>query len=166
MGLLIPATGLLFWMALSFGLICFLLVRFGFPVITGMVEKRREEIDSALEEAAQAKIAVSELQATMDRMMREAKTRQQEMLRETEALRLRLVEEAKEAARLEADKVLEAGRKQVQEEREAARKEVKAQVAVLAVEVAEKVLRARLDAQPEQLRLVDKILEETRMPNA
>ena len=33
MSLLLPETGLLFWMLLSFGIVAFILVKFGFPVI-------------------------------------------------------------------------------------------------------------------------------------
>ena len=41
MDLLIPSTGLLFWMTITFLVVFFLLWKFGFPVITGMVKERR-----------------------------------------------------------------------------------------------------------------------------
>ena len=41
MGLLLPESGLLFWMLLSFGVVFAVLAKYGFPVITRMVEERR-----------------------------------------------------------------------------------------------------------------------------
>ena len=44
MSLLTPDFGLLFWMLLSFLIVFGLLTKSGFPVITRMVNKRREYI--------------------------------------------------------------------------------------------------------------------------
>lgn len=41
MGLLQPESGLLFWMLLSFIVVFVILAKYGFPVITKMVEERR-----------------------------------------------------------------------------------------------------------------------------
>ena len=38
MSLLLPDSGLLFWMLLSFGVVFVVLAKYGFPVITKMVE--------------------------------------------------------------------------------------------------------------------------------
>jgi F-type H+-transporting ATPase subunit b len=45
----------LFWMFISFAILFFILAKFGWPVITGMVERRKERIDKALAEAAEAR---------------------------------------------------------------------------------------------------------------
>ncbi|HCM19299.1 MAG TPA: F0F1 ATP synthase subunit B, partial [Porphyromonadaceae bacterium] len=42
MSLLTPEPGLVFWMLLSFGLVVFILVKFGFPVILKSVNDRKE----------------------------------------------------------------------------------------------------------------------------
>ena len=47
MGLLLPETGLLFWMLLSFIVVFAVLAKFGFPVITRMVEERREYVEQS-----------------------------------------------------------------------------------------------------------------------
>ena len=39
MSLLLPDSGLLFWMLLSFGVVFVVLAKYGFPVITKMVEE-------------------------------------------------------------------------------------------------------------------------------
>ena len=54
MSLLTPDPGLLFWMLISFGIVFFVLAKFGFPVIVKMVEDRKAYIDQSLEAAKQA----------------------------------------------------------------------------------------------------------------
>ena len=55
MSLLTPEPGLVFWMSLSFGMVAFILMKYGFPVILQMVNKRKGYIDNALLAAKQAK---------------------------------------------------------------------------------------------------------------
>ena len=55
MSLLLPDSGLLFWMLLSFGVVFVVLAKYGFPVITKMVEGRRTYIDQSLEVASSGK---------------------------------------------------------------------------------------------------------------
>ena len=40
MGLLTPEPGLIFWMIIIFGVVFFLLAKYGFPVIIKMVDDR------------------------------------------------------------------------------------------------------------------------------
>ena len=48
MGLLQPEAGLLFWMLLSFIVVFVILAKYGFPVITKMVEERRVFVEKSL----------------------------------------------------------------------------------------------------------------------
>ena len=54
MGLLLPESGLLFWMLLSFGVVFAVLAKYGFPVITRMVEERRAYVEQSLQAAQEA----------------------------------------------------------------------------------------------------------------
>ena len=48
MNLMLPDSGLLFWMTIIFAIVFFILAKFGFPIITGMVDKRAKRIDDAI----------------------------------------------------------------------------------------------------------------------
>ena len=61
MSLLLPDSGLLFWMLLSFGVVFVVLAKYGFPVITKMVEGRKTYIDQSLEVAREANAQLSKL---------------------------------------------------------------------------------------------------------
>ena len=45
MSLLLPDSGLLFWMFVAFGIVFVILAKYGFPIIIRMVEDRKVYID-------------------------------------------------------------------------------------------------------------------------
>ena len=51
MSLITPDFGLLFWMTLIFGIVFFVLAKWGFPLITGMVDKRSDRIEQSIAKA-------------------------------------------------------------------------------------------------------------------
>ena len=60
--ILTPDLGLLFWMLLAFLVIFFVLAKFGFPVITNMVEERKAYIDDSLKKAHEANEKLANIQ--------------------------------------------------------------------------------------------------------
>ena len=147
MGLLTPDPGTLFWMVIIFGIVFFILAKYAFPVITGMVDKRKQYIDSSLEAARQANEQLQQVKA------------------ESEALLARAHEEQTERARTEARKALDETRHQIAAEKESAINDIRRQVAILSVDVAEKVLRKKLSDDKEQLELVNRLLDEVKSNN-
>ena len=49
MSLLLPDSGLLFWMFVAFGVVFVILAKYGFPIIIKMVEGRKTYIDQSLD---------------------------------------------------------------------------------------------------------------------
>ena len=81
-------------------------------------------------------------------------------MKEAAEARERIVREAKEQARIEGDKLLAEVRLQIQREKEDAIRDIRRQVAVLSVDIAEKVLRKNLDNDKEQMQMIDRMLDE------
>ena len=111
MSLLMPDSGLIFWMLLSFGVVFFVLAKFGFPVITQMVEKRKEYIDHSLVIAKEANEQLAHIKAEGETILAKAHEEQNLILKEAFATRERIVQEAKEQACMEGNKLLENVRK-------------------------------------------------------
>ena len=66
MSLLTPDIGLIFWMLIAFGVVFFVLVKFGWPIITQMVDERKKYIDDSLESARQANEKLAKIQEEYD----------------------------------------------------------------------------------------------------
>ena len=160
MNLMLPDSGLLFWMTIIFAIVFFVLAKFGFPIITGMVEKRGKRISDSLEAARTAEQALAHLQTEQERIISETRAQQNKLMQEAAAERDRMIAQAQDKAREEAQKIMDEARVRIQEEKEAAIKEVRKEVAVISLAIAEKVVRKDLSTQASQKALADRLLDE------
>ena len=160
MSLITPDFGLLFWMTLIFAVVFFILAKFGFPIITGMVEKRSDRIDESLRKAEEADKAVAELSQRGEKIISDARAEQARILREASATSDSIVAKARDEAKEEAAKIIEQARIDIAAEKESALRDIRRVVANLSVEVAEKVLRTDLDDDRKQEAYLDRLIDE------
>jgi F-type H+-transporting ATPase subunit b len=161
MSLLMPDSGLLFWMLLSFGVVFFVLAKYGFPIIIKMVNERKEYIDHSLVVAKEANEQLANLKAEGETILAKAREEQVRILNEATATRERIISEAKTQAQIEGAKMLDEVKLQIKAEKEDAIRDIRRQVAVLSVNIAEKVLRKNLDSENEQTEMIERLLDET-----
>ena len=157
MSLLTPDSGLLFWMVIVFGIVFVILAKYGFPVITRMVDERKQYIDKSLLAAREANEQLANIKADSEMILAKAHEEQARILNEAVATRERILKEAKTQAQVEGQKLLDEAKKQIQAEKDSA---ISRQVAVLSVDIAEKVLRKNLDDEKEQMEMIDRLLDE------
>lgn len=160
MNLVTPDFGLLFWMVVIFGLVFFLLAKFGFPVITDMVDKRSAKIAQSLKDADEIQARMASWKMEQKQMLEEARREQAAILREAAETKSKIVADAKAQARAEAEKILSEAKVQIEAEKESALRDVRREVALLSVQVAEKVLRHELSDEGNQRAFIDELVDE------
>ena len=160
MDLLIPSTGLLFWMSLTFLVVLAILWKFGFPVITQMVTERKAFIDDSLKKAHEANERLANLQKEGESILKEAREKQSQILKEAAQTRDAIVEKAQEKAREEGARLINDAKAEIEQEKKAAIADIRKQVAELSVEIAEKVLRENLKGDKAQMDLIDRMLND------
>lgn len=160
MGLLLPETGLLFWMLLSFIVVLAVLAKFGFPVITRMVEERREYVEQSLQAAKEANDQLAQVKSQSEALLQSAREQQMKILNEASATRDRIVAEAKAQAQAETQRQIEDAKRQIRLEQDAAIRAARSEIALLAVDIAQKVIREKLDNTPAQMNMIDRLLDE------
>jgi len=160
MSLITPDPGLLFWMVLIFAIVFFILAKFGFPVITKMVDSRQERINESIRLARKAEKELSELTERQAQMIEQTRKEQSDMLKEASRQRDAIVSQAREQAKAEADKIMQETKVRMAEEREAALRDIRAQVAEISVGVAEKIIRESLSTDKAQKALIDRLVDE------
>ena len=158
--ILTPDFGLLFWMLVAFIFLFIILAKFGFPVITGIVEQRKAFIDESLSNARAANEKLAGIQAESEKMLREAREKQAEILREATATRDAMVKEAKTLAEAEGLKLLDEAKAQIQVEKANALRDIRSQVADLSVQVAEKIIRQQLSKDTERTNYINGLLDD------
>jgi len=160
MGLLTPDPGLLFWMVVVFGIVFFLLAKFGFPVIIKMVDDRKAYIDNSLKAAREANEQLANVKIEGEKILAQAHEEQARILKSATETHDRIIREAQEKARLEGDRLMEEMKKQIETEKESAIRDIRRQVALLSVGIAEKVMRTKLADEKEQTELISRLVDE------
>lgn len=160
MSLLIPDSGLLFWMILSFGVVFIILAKYGFPVVLKMVNDRKAFIDRSLQVAKEANEQLENLKQEGDLIIAKAHEEQLRILNEAASTREKIIREAKERAEVESSKIFDEVKRQLEAEKNDAIREVRRQISSLSVDIAEKVLRKNLENEKEQTAMIDRLLDE------
>lgn len=160
MGLLTPDPGLVIWMIIIFGVVFFVLAKYGFPVIIKMVEDRKAYIDNSLKAAHEANEQLANVKKESDKILIKAREEQARILKEASETRDHIIKEAQEKAIVEGQRLMEEVKKQIETEKESAIRDIRRQVAVLSVDIAEKIMRNKLSDSKEQEELINRMLDE------
>lgn len=154
-----PGLGTFVWMLVSFGILAFILIKWGWPMILKALKSREEAIANSLNEAAKAREEMKGLVAHNEELLRQAKIERDEMLRNARVASDQIVEEARAKATAEADRIVEAARENINYEKLKAMHELKNQIANLSIEIAEKLIRAELSDKSKADALIQRELE-------
>ena len=160
MSLVTPDFGLLVWMTLIFGIVLFILARFGFPVITRSVEARAERIRTTLDDLKKAEERMKVLAREQEDLIARAKEERDAIISDANLTRRQIVSQAREEALAESERIVTKARQDIEHEKETALRELRGKVADLSMQIAGKVLRKSLDGDGEQLRYIDRLIDE------
>ena len=155
-----PGIGLLFWMTLTFIILLFLLAKFVWKPILNAVNEREVSIQDALNQAQLAKEEMAQLKSDNERIIREAKAERDAILKEAREIKEKIVSDAKDIAKVEGDKMIAQARQSIVAEKSAAVAEIKNQIGSLSVQIAESILKQKLDTTDAQNQLVENILKQ------
>jgi F-type H+-transporting ATPase subunit b len=154
------SVGLFFWQSMLFIALIFLLRKFAWKPILTAVNEREEKIEGALKAAEEAENRMQALNAQNEELLKKAREERDIILKEARETKDAIIAEAKDKAKQEAERVLAASREAIQNEKMAAIAELKNQVAVLSIEVAEKIIRQELKSDDKQKQLANNFVEE------
>ncbi len=163
MDLLTPGTGLIFWQALTFLIVVFLLGRFAWKPILSALETREHSIEEALRSAEIAKEEMEKLQASNEKLLQEARIERDQIIKDAQAAAATIRDEAKVQAEESANKIMVDAKAEIEQQKNSAISEVKNLVAELSLDIAEKVLRKELADKKSQENLIKDYVKEIKL---
>ena len=137
------------------------LYKFGFPIITSMIEARKQYIDEALKGAKEANEKIANIEQQCNGLIEEARQRQVEILREATAAREQIIRETREKADAETAKIVADAKREIEQQRQDALNSLREEAAKVAIAVSEKILRKELTSQASQQEYIGKLVDET-----
>lgn len=163
MDLLTPGTGLLFWQAVVFIALFFLLAKLAWKPILTSLKERENSIQAALDSAEEAKLEMAALKSDNDKLLKEARAERDVILKEAREAAGRLHDEAQMDAKKNANKIIEDARAIINTEKQAALRDVRAQVASFSLNIAEKLLKKDLSNDKAQKDLVEGFIKDLKL---
>lgn len=157
------SSGLFIIQTVIFLVLLFILKKFAWGPITNALNEREVSIVDALNQAKLAKQEVQNLKAENENIIRDAKNQRDAILKEAREIKDRIVNEAKDAAKAEGDKLIEQARASIAAEKNAAMADIKSQIGTLSINIAEQILKQKLESADAQNTLVENILNKTNL---
>lgn len=144
-GLFDVNLGLSLWTVVIFVALLFMLRRFAWGPILGMVEERENRIRSALDESAAAQAEARKLLEEHKAQLADARRQAGEIVAEGKAAGDRVRKDIEEKARDEAQQILESARREIGRERDEAIAQLRKESVDLALAAAAKLMQERMD---------------------
>jgi F-type H+-transporting ATPase subunit b len=150
MQLVTPGIGLIFWMTITFSIVLFLLSKFAWKPILNSIKEREDSINNALSAADDARKAMDALKSDNQKLLNEARAERDRMLKEASEMKDQIIAKATKDAKDVGDKLITSAKEAIEKEKLNALNELKTQVAVLSVDMAEKILRKKMEDRAQQ----------------
>ena len=154
-----PGIGVIVWQLVSFGILVFILAKWGWPMLLKSLKKREDAINESLSAAERAREEMKALKADSEDLLRQAKQERDAMLSNARMTSEKIVEEARIKATEEADRIVENARENINYEKLKAMHDLKNQIANLSIEIAEKLIKMELADRQKADALIKKELE-------
>lgn len=163
MGLITPGLGLIFWSALGFLIVLFLLTKYAWKPILAALDEREKSIEDALKSAEIARNEMANLKAENEKIIHEAKIERDTMLLKASEAAKQMIDEAKDKAHQEGAKMIENAKATIETEKLAAIEDIKVQVGILSLAVAEKLLKRNFTEDAAQQKLVEELVKDIKL---
>jgi len=161
MELVNPGLGLIFWMTLAFSIVFFILKKFVWPVIIQSLKDRERHIEEALQAADRTHEEMKKLQIDNEALLKKAKEERDVIMADARKLRDKMLDETRLKANDEADRIVENAKVRIENERKAALTAIKNEIAKISIDIAEKILREKMESPKEQKEYIEKLIEDS-----
>jgi F-type H+-transporting ATPase subunit b len=156
-GLIKPDLGLSFWTLITFLIVLFVLKKFAFGRIAGLLDERRASIQKNMEAAETARAESEKLAEDYRQQLAEARQEATQILERARHAAEEQRRKLQEDINVERERGIAQAQAAIQAETRQALDRIKREIADLTIVTTERVLKRKLD-ESEQRRLIDEAL--------
>lgn len=157
---IMPHTPELVWGLLMFGVIFFIVRRFAWPRLEGIVAARRDAIEGGMERAERAEAEAAAAKKRYEDQLGDARAEAARIREHAKEQGAQIVAEMRTLAQTEAARITETAHKQVEAERQQALVQLRSQVGEISTNLASKIVGESLHDEVRQRGIVDRFLDE------
>jgi F-type H+-transporting ATPase subunit b len=146
--------------AISFGILCFVLIKYVFPRMEQTFQARVEAIEGGIERAEAAQAEANQLLQQYRDRLAEARTEAARIRDEARADAEGIRQDVLGKAREESERIIAAGKEQLSAERQTILRELRTEVGTLAVDLASRIVGESLADEARRKGTVERFLTE------
>ena len=143
----------------GFLIVFFILKKFAFASILGIIDKRKKHIEDELAGVEQKKKSMDELEKEYRRRLEHIEQEARERIQEASKIGMALAKDIQDKARTDSQKLYDRTKAEIDQDITKARLGMRNEIVEISSLIAEKVLREKLDAH-EHEKMVDKFIKE------
>lgn len=145
---------------IAFAILYFLLSKYAFSKLFGIMEKRRELVIQQMDEAAKTREQAVAYVEEQKQALNSARQEAQQIIQQSQITSNQQVEQALAQAKVEATRVKEEAVRDIANEKNKAVEELRKEIGTASVRIASKLLQKEVSASGEQEQLVNQYLKE------
>ena len=158
-GLLSPNPGLIFWTAITFLVLLFLLRKIAWGPILTALDEREKNIQSAIERAETARREAEKILIENREILKKAELEAEKIIKDARNYGEKLAQDIREKASLESKRMVSDAKAEIENEKQLALSELRTEVSDLAIKGAEMIIRNTLDAEKHK-NVISSIIDE------
>tara|TARA_Y100000588_G_scaffold102220_1_gene111189 strand:- start:411 stop:914 length:504 start_codon:yes stop_codon:yes gene_type:complete len=157
--------GLFIWTILVFVVLLTLLKKFAWGPLLAALEERQEGIRKSLDDAAQARKELEQVQEESNRIVAKARADADAIIASGRADALKLQEELRAKARLEAEGIVKNAEREIQQQTTQSLAQIREEAVDLSLSIASKLIQRNLSKKDNET-LIQDTLKQIRTPQA
>jgi F-type H+-transporting ATPase subunit b len=159
MELVSPGLGLIFWMTLSFGIVLLVMRKYAWRPILNTIRTRETYLSQSLRDAQHIQRELAALEEVKKGKLKEAEKLRLELLAQARNEADEILRNARQKAGADASQMMEDAKRAVEAQRLSVINEIRGQIALLSIDIAEKVLEDELKNKNTSKHLVNQLLD-------
>ncbi|PYX73621.1 MAG: ATP synthase F0 subunit B [Acidobacteria bacterium] len=136
---------------ISFSIVCFLLHRFAYKPVLGMLDQRRQQIAQGVADQKQIRVELEQTGSERLRIMQQADAKATQIIEEAHAAAARLLEKETQKAIAVAEQVIEKAKEAALLEHERMLAELRREVGILVIQATASITRKMLTPEDQRL---------------
>jgi len=149
----------LFGEILTFSVLVWVTMKYVWPPILKVMQERQQKIAQGLEAAERGRHSLDLAQEKISEQLHEAKNNAATIINQATAQAMGMIEAAKAKAQEEGEKLLHLAKANIQQEIMQSKQELRRQTAILALQIAEKILQTNMNEKI-QKELIEELIKE------
>ncbi|WP_185858589.1 F0F1 ATP synthase subunit B [Blattabacterium cuenoti] len=159
MDLVTPSIGLIVWHSIIFIMLILFLSKFAWNPIINFIDQREEKIRKSIQKANQIQKELQEVKKKKDKILKETQIKRDIILEEAIQMREKIRLKAKKEGILEKKKIIEETKKDIHIKRKVAIQKLKNEIGDISIQIAEKILKKKLDHIHQQDKFIKKLVD-------